>query len=190
MFASTDGKSLTTHTRSSVIVCELDLIHCITVYDRLSKVRLMIWRRSLSRDWLGRSVSVKKKNTHRARSGDDHLQEGLRSYVFSCEVFLINVSHQAVKSGKDNLWAQKYVTSFFRIRPFIFTVVDTMIHVKEIYCCSERHGNNHQCIFPIIFHCPFFSTDPLSDRSFDIEDLVSSRINLILVRVTSPLTRL
>ena len=32
-------KVRTTHTRSSVIVPELDLIHCITDYDRLSKVQ-------------------------------------------------------------------------------------------------------------------------------------------------------
>ena len=72
---------------------------------------------------------------HRARYGDDHLQKGItQRSVFltwvarkwTCEVFLINVSYQAAKSGKDNSRAQKYVTSFFESDPF-FTDIETMI---------------------------------------------------------------
>ena len=111
-------KIRTTHTRSSVIVPELDLIHCITVHDRLSKVRLITWRRSLTRDWLGRSVSVKKKNdvwslwsvsqsTIRRRSSPKGITQlcGFLIWVarkWTCEVLLINVSYQAANLEKTN----------------------------------------------------------------------------------------
>ena len=58
------------------------------------------------------------------------------------------------KSAKK--WAQKYATSFFRIRPFILHLSRRWSRQRDILLL-RRHENNHQCIFPLFSPVSFFS---------------------------------
>ena len=76
------------------------------------------------------------------------------------------------KSGKDNLWAQKNATSFSVNRISISQLSRRWSRQRDILLL-RRHGNNHQCIFPLCSPVSFSSTDPLSDDFLLNENLRS-----------------
>ena len=178
----TEEKSGTTHTRSSVFVPELDLIHYITVHDRLFKVRLIRWRRFLTRDWHKRSVSVGKKKKRRpvivisVTECDEETVVSRRDYaavyfldlsrliVNLCAVFLINVSYQAANLEKTISSSEERDVVFCH-QDLYFTVVEPMI-TSTRYTVAETTRNQSSMHFSIMFPCLCFSTDPLSDDFF------------------------
>ena len=166
-------KVRTTHTRSSVIDPELDLIHWITNDDRLSKVRLIIWRRSLTRDWLKRSVSAGKKRhlvivisytecdketiIIRRHYAAMYFLDMSRLKVDLCSVIDERFPSSCKLKKKCELRSTR--RRFLESDPLFYSCRDDD-HVNEMYCCSDDTK-------AIIMHFPLFS--PVSFFSWSIK---------------------